>query len=161
MSYDALGMETVAKDIYSFLSVALSMEREDQEVYSTYAEATANVGLRRLLSTMVEMKGEHERRLRELELYEPLPALFLPGSPDGARALDFVAASDLDVAMPRAELLRSAIDRERKAAALYEHLRDRARHEDVRILLSRLCEEEQKLMGWVQDLLDLFELGVG
>ncbi len=144
-------------DIYPLLSVAINMEREDQEIYSTYADAASNIGLTRLLKTMVEIKNEHERRLKELELFEPLPLMFEPCD-DAPRPADFVSSAEFDPEMAHPELLLTAVEREGHAAELYGHLCARARHEDIRILLARLADEERKLMRWAQDLLELFEL---
>lgn len=141
------------------LERAARLEEENINTYDIYAAITEHVGLKRLLSSLIEDGKSHMQELSELRARADLDALF---DPVKAASIGDLGWTDVeyafDASMEYIDFLRMIFEREESLVGVYDALAGAAADADAAHFFKRLAEDGRKHAWLAKDRYDLESL---
>ena len=141
------------------LDRAEQLERENLNTYDIYAAITDHIGLKRLLSSLMEDGKSHLQELEEFRARADTEELF---DETKAGSIGDLESSDVeysfDASMDYIDFLRTIFEREEALVAVYDALAGAAADNDAGYLFKRLAEDGRKHAWLAKDRYDLERL---
>ena len=141
------------------LDRAQQLEEENLNTYDIYAAITDHIGLKRLLSSLIEDGKSHLRELGEFRARSDVEDLFDETKAGSIGALEFSEVEySFDASMDYIDFLRTIFEREEALVAVYDALAGAASDDDAGYLFKRLAEDGRKHAWLAKDRYDLEQL---
>jgi rubrerythrin len=141
------------------LDRAEQLERENLNTYDIYAAITDHIGLKRLLSSLMEDGKSHLQELEEFRARADTEERF---DETKAGSIGDLESSDVeysfDASMDYIDFLRTIFEREEALVAVYDALAGAAADNDAGYLFKRLAEDGRKHAWLAKDRYDLERL---
>ncbi|MFP4373506.1 MAG: hypothetical protein ACLFPO_04190 [Spirochaetaceae bacterium] len=127
------------------LARAEQLEEENLNTYDIYAAITDHIGLKRLLSTLMEDAKSHLQELGEFRARTDVEDLFDETTAGSIGALESSeVAYAFDASMEYIDFLRTIFEREQALSAVYDALGGAAAEQDAGYFFKRLAEDGRK-----------------
>lgn len=138
------------------LQKAAKLEEENHSTYDIYAAITTHIGLKRLLSGLMDAAKDHLQELEDFRRDNDPAVVF-----DATKAASIGRLEDADVeyafdaSMEYIDFLRMIYERETALAHVYDALAGAAADRDTEYFFRRLAEEGRKHAWLVRDRYEL------
>ncbi len=133
----------------------IKKEQEQQKMFSSGLKNSANMGMKQLLSSILEQEKDHERRLGEALANADMDDLF---HADGLARFSFVPyepATSYKSDISTNDFLNLIIEYEEKTSKMYSDISELCTDDDTRFLFTSLAFEENKHKTWAVDRYEL------
>ena len=141
------------------LDRAEQREQENLNTYDIYAAITDHIGLKRLLSSLMEDAKSHLHELEEFRARSDAKDLFDETKAGSIGDLEsFEVEYAFDASMEYIDFLRTIFEREEALVAVYDALAGAAADSDAVYFFKRLAEDGRKHAWLAKDRYDLERL---
>ncbi len=141
------------------LERAEQREQENLNTYDIYAAITDHIGLKRLLSSLMEDAKSHLHELEEFRARSDAKDLFDETKAGSIGDLEsFEVEYAFDASMEYIDFLRTIFEREEALVAVYDALAGAAADSDAVYFFKRLAEDGRKHAWLAKDRYDLERL---
>ena len=135
---------------------AVQLEKENLNTYDIYSHITTHIGLKRLLSSLMEEGRSHLQELEEFGRHMDEEEMFDPMKTQSIGELESSQVEyAFDASMEYIDFLRMIFTREQALASVYDALSSAASDADAAHFFKRLAEDGRKHVWLAKDRYDL------
>jgi rubrerythrin len=137
------------------LNQLIEVEKEQQRIYASRLKIETNIGMKQLLTSLIEQEKDHERRLTDLSEAAAPETLF-----DSRKLARFSLSSysktqKYSESLNVNDMLNLIIEEEEIASRLYSDISAMCRDDERGFVFTSLAFEENKHKNWAMDRYEL------
>jgi rubrerythrin len=127
--------------------------------YAKYHNATTNLGLRKLIESLLEQEREYSKEIAEAAAQTTAEHMFKPEAESTAQLENLLTLVSEGKPGTDLEMLKRIRQLEEQSFTLLDTLHSLSANDDAGFLFGRMKDEERKHISWITDRIDLLELG--